>query len=215
MAGAYTKLLKYFKSNVGHEIDRNTLSNVAGVHEWARVIRQIRQDGYDIETTKDGYKLINKNKRKVKGRLGINKKVRFEILSKYNSTCQRCGRTPLDGVKLHIDHMIPFEISHDNSVGNLWVLCSECNEGKKDFFKDENPEILKEVLKEKSGNKRLRKYILLNPNKPLKPLTLQVISGVREWTRELRYIRQELGINLKWYPDKKYYYYELKSSKGS
>lgn len=213
MAGAYTKLLDYFKSNVGRELDRNTLSKVAGVYDWARVIRQLRQDGYDVETLKDGYILNSLSQVKKISRVPINRKLRYEVLSKYSFTCQSCGKSVKDGVKLDVDHIIPVDLGGTNDIENLWVLCEECNEGKKNFFKDENPEILKEVLKEKSGKQRLKKYILLNPYKPLKPLTLQIISGVREWTRELRYIRQEMGINLKWYPKKKYYFYEAKPSK--
>jgi len=210
MAGAYHKLLAYLMQQKGKVVDRGTLSKVAGVHEWARVLRQMRQDGYDLDTLRNGYRLNSLVKKRLETKGNVNKKVRFEILSKYNSTCQRCGRTPKDGVKLHIDHIVPFNISRDNSKSNLWVLCSECNEGKKDFFKDQNAKTLRKILKEKSGKKRLGKYILANPNKPLEPFMLQIISRNREWTRELRFIRQELKIKILWNAKKGFYIYKTK-----
>ncbi len=44
------------------------------------------------------------------------------IRKRDNYTCQLCGNPGYD-----VDHIIPFQISHDSSPSNLRVLCHPCN----------------------------------------------------------------------------------------
>lgn len=63
----------------------------------------------------------------------INKDVRAFVMR--NQRCDQCGRTPSEhGVVLHVDHKIPRTWGGTDDVGNLQALCSECNEGKKDYY---------------------------------------------------------------------------------
>ncbi len=57
--------------------------------------------------------------------------LRFKVLHRDNFTCQYCGRTPKDGVKLEIDHIIPRKNGGNAVFENLITACSECNQGKK------------------------------------------------------------------------------------
>ena len=50
---------------------------------------------------------------------------RLEILSRDCSTCQKCGN-----FGVHIDHIIPWRVSKDNSNNNLQALCQSCNSKK-------------------------------------------------------------------------------------
>ena len=59
---------------------------------------------------------------------------RFDILKRDNFTCQYCGKTPKDGVKLHVDHIIPLDKGGDNSKENLITTCQECNLEKQDKY---------------------------------------------------------------------------------
>ena len=60
-------------------------------------------------------------------------RLRFELLSKYNFTCQYCGRkAPI--VVLHIDHVIPLARGGSTDKSNLTVACAECNMGKGAVF---------------------------------------------------------------------------------
>lgn len=58
--------------------------------------------------------------------------MRYEILKRDNYRCQICGSTAQDGVKLHIDHIIPVSKGGKTVPENLRVLCDRCNLGKSD-----------------------------------------------------------------------------------
>ena len=60
--------------------------------------------------------------------------LRYDILKRDGFRCAICGRTAADGVKLHVDHIIPVAKGGKTELGNLRTLCSECNEGKKDKY---------------------------------------------------------------------------------
>jgi hypothetical protein len=49
-SGARTKLREYFVANVGKVLDSETLRTVAGVSEWARRVRELRnEEGFNIQ----------------------------------------------------------------------------------------------------------------------------------------------------------------------
>ena len=58
--------------------------------------------------------------------------VRYEILRRDNFRCQLCGSSAKDGVKLHIDHIIPVSRGGLTKRNNLRTLCDRCNMGKSD-----------------------------------------------------------------------------------
>ena len=63
-------------------------------------------------------------------------KLRFEILAKYNFTCQYCGRKAPE-VILEIDHKYPKSKGGLSKIENYTVACKECNIGKGDCILDE------------------------------------------------------------------------------
>ena len=60
--------------------------------------------------------------------------LRYDVLKRDGFRCQICGRTAQDGVKLHVDHIIPVSKGGKTEMGNLRTLCSDCNVGKKDKY---------------------------------------------------------------------------------
>lgn len=60
--------------------------------------------------------------------------LRVQVLNRDNFRCVFCGRSPAtdEGVKLHIDHIIPFSKGGKTTPDNLQTLCNECNLGKSD-----------------------------------------------------------------------------------
>lgn len=57
---------------------------------------------------------------------------RTMVLERDNYTCQMCGRTRYDGVKLEVDHIIPVAKGGSDNINNLQTLCFDCNRGKSD-----------------------------------------------------------------------------------
>ena len=56
--------------------------------------------------------------------VSINK---FQVFMRDNFTCQYCGRTPQDGIKLVLDHIKPLKRGGKNKMENSITSCKECN----------------------------------------------------------------------------------------
>ncbi len=142
--GAKIKLREYFIQNVGKILDSNTLSKVAGASEWARRIRELRnEDGFNIITHNDrsdlkpGQYLLVDLKPLPSFERGISKEVRAFVLDRNGYTCQMCGASagephPFDKnrkTRLHIGHIIDKSMGGSDDSNNLKAICSVCNEG--------------------------------------------------------------------------------------
>ncbi len=200
------RMLNLLCNNVGTVISRDDLAAVAGAHDWQRSIRTLRQEGWQIEAVKDGYILHSAEQIDTgKKRFAIDAKLRYAVLHRDGSKCQRCGRTPADGVKLVIDHKVPVDWGGSTELDNLWALCTECNGGKKNFFSDYDAEIMKQIVSLDSGWQRLKRFFELVPNEIIEPIKLDVVSGIRDWERTLRAIREKEKMDIKWIPKSKEY----------
>ena len=71
-----------------------------------------------------------KPEKKRRKRKGIPGRVRIDVMQRDDYKCQMCGATTDDGVKLHIDHIIPWSKGGSNDEDNLQVLCHKCNLAK-------------------------------------------------------------------------------------
>lgn len=56
--------------------------------------------------------------------------LRYDILKRDGFKCQICGYSQEDGVKLHVDHILPVAKGGKTKKGNLRTLCEDCNLGK-------------------------------------------------------------------------------------
>jgi len=61
---------------------------------------------------------------------------RYKVLKRDNFKCVACGRNVEDGIKLHIDHKIPFSLGGLTTLENLRTLCGDCNISKSNKFID-------------------------------------------------------------------------------
>jgi hypothetical protein len=95
-----------------------------GLESEARIYYcQNRLDNQDLNQIKSFFE-------STKARRPIPLKLRDEILRRDNFKCVFCGRGANDGVKLHVDHIIPFSEGGSSEADNLQTLCEECNLGK-------------------------------------------------------------------------------------
>lgn len=203
MAGAKIKMKEYLLRHVGEDISRETLREVAGnIQDWQRSLRQLRQEtGLDIVATQTGYILTSAEPvRTPQIRRTIDSRLKYAVLQRDNSTCQRCGANihNTTNVKLVIDHKIPVEMGGETTIDNLWTLCSDCNGGKQAFFQDKNTERMKEIMQMESAAKRLKAYFELYPNIVIEPIKLSTVANVRDWERTLRLVRAKEGMLLEW-----------------
>lgn len=143
-SGARSKLRKYFLEHLGQTLESDTLRSAAGTSEWARRVRELRnEEGYQILTHNDRsdlkpgqYVLETPTPHPAFAR-EISKEVRAYVLDRNGFTCQMCGAAagethPHDlgrKTRLHIGHIIDKSIGGTDDPSNLRALCSVCNEG--------------------------------------------------------------------------------------
>jgi len=179
------------------------LRSVGEVSEWARYLRQLKQDSvidYDYDRGQNNYNItaIKDYKTSTK-RTGLTSKAKYRIRNRDGHRCQSCGKGPNDKVKLVVDHKVPVDCGGSHKDENLWTLCQDCNGGKQAFFKDEfEPEVMRLVFDQNSGYQRLKVLFENSPGKKFAPAILQGIAGVRDWERSVRSIRAKHEINIEW-----------------
>ena len=142
---ARDKLREFFEKNVGKVITTNELREVAGISEYARGIRELRdEEGMQIQSHHDAVDLkSNEYRLATLARLpaisrGISPQRRNEILERNGFTCHQCGAgagdpdpfNPQRKVRLHVDHIIPLTQGGTDDDDNLRTLCSSCNQGR-------------------------------------------------------------------------------------
>lgn len=142
--GSRAKLRDFLLSNVGKVLGSDTLREVAGTSEWARRVRELRnEEGMNIVTHNDrselkpGEYLLIDLKPIPAFERGISKEVRAFVLDRNGFTCQMCCAAagephPFDvgrKTRLHIGHIIDKSIGGTDEPGNLRAICSVCNEG--------------------------------------------------------------------------------------
>lgn len=142
--GSKAKLRDFFVENVGKVLDSKTLREVADASEWARRVRELKEEGMNIVTgndrsdlRKDQYILVDLTIKPSFER-GISKETRAFVLDRNGFTCQMCGAAagephPFDSgrkTRLHIGHIIDHSMGgSDDDPSNLRAICSVCNEG--------------------------------------------------------------------------------------
>ncbi len=142
--GSKSKLRQFFLDNLGKVLDAETLREVAGTSEWARRVRELRNEhGMNIVTHNDrsdlkpGQYILVDLKPLPAFERGISKEVRAYVLDRNGFTCTMCGASagephPYDigrKTRLHIGHIIDKSMGGTDDAGNLRALCSVCNEG--------------------------------------------------------------------------------------
>ena len=142
--GARAKLREYFLAHIGEVLSSDTLREIAGISEWARRVRELRnEEGWDIVTHNDrsnlkpGEYLLVSDKPKPAFARGISKETRAYVLDRNGFTCQMCGTAagevhPYDQgrkTRLHIGHIVDKSMGGSDKPSNLRAICSVCNEG--------------------------------------------------------------------------------------
>ncbi len=142
--GSRAKLREFFLDNVGKILNSDQLREIAGTSEWARRVRELRnEEGLNIITHNDrsdlkpGEYILLDLKPMPAFEREISKELRAFVLDRNGFTCQMCGAAagephPFDSsrkTRLHIGHIIDKSMGGKDEPGNLRAICSVCNEG--------------------------------------------------------------------------------------
>lgn len=189
--GAKTKILALLLKNVGKGVPRAKIITTAGGKvEWARRIRDLRQEGWDIEPVPGGYNLRSKVRRPAKAGRAISQKLRFKLIQDANGACLSCGARISEGAKLVIDHKIPLEWGGPTSEENLWAICTICNQGKRDHYSDQDADKMRAVMAIDDAKTRILEYFKLSVGRKVTKDQLMLVARISEWARRVRELRK-------------------------
>ncbi len=151
---ARDRIRSFFEENLGRKITTEEIARVAGIHDYQRRIRELRNDeGLQILSYRDRpdlkpkeYILVSLD-RLPRFSHKIDKTQRARILERNGLTCLMCGATagepdpyhPNRKVTLHVDHINPDGETVDD---NLRTLCHNCNEGRSNLAIPPTPNTL-------------------------------------------------------------------------
>ncbi len=142
--GSRAKLREHFMANVGKMLTSEELREIAGTSEWARRVRELRnEEGLNIVTHNDrsdlkiGQYILLELKPMPAFERNISKETRAFVLDRNGFTCQMCGAAagepnPYDQgrkTRLHLGHIIDKSMGGTDEPSNLKAICSVCNEG--------------------------------------------------------------------------------------
>jgi Homing endonuclease associated repeat/HNH endonuclease len=65
-----------------------------------------------------------------RGTRNINWRLRALVLMRDGARCQLCGAEARHGVRLHVDHIVPWSKGGETTLANLRILCEVCNIGR-------------------------------------------------------------------------------------
>ena len=142
------KLERFFKNKVavGDIVTNDQIRKVAAPGStYTRRIREMREDGWKIDTHRDDaslkpgeYRLAAPppSTRAYTFSRGISNRLRSAVLERNGFTCQTCGlgaeeTDPDTGrqVKLQVGHIVDRAHGGKDEMSNLRAMCSRCNEG--------------------------------------------------------------------------------------
>jgi hypothetical protein len=114
----------HFMANKGYEIEL--------FPSFKNINPEFKSFENEIKTTEQLPTVI----KDLRAKRAIPLSLRFKVLHRDKSTCLKCGKTPNDGIKLHIDHITPYSKGGLTVFNNLRTLCNECNIGRSNKYID-------------------------------------------------------------------------------
>ena len=141
------------------------------------------------------YRLVGLREDRPEGGPQINKTLRSWVLR--HGRCAQCGRTPEeDDVKLHVDHKLPQNWGGNNEPENLQALCSECNEGKKNYFSSmsgDTSEAIRQAASYDSPHMRIGEALKAAYPEPIRTDILETVASAKtyqeDWQKRCRELR--------------------------
>jgi 5-methylcytosine-specific restriction endonuclease McrA len=126
-----------------------------------------------------------------------NAKTRALVLHVAHGRCGMCGRTiEKHGITLVVDHKIPREWGGKTEPENLWAICEECNQGKKNLFASVDSVAMQSAIRHDSVHVRIGELLKgAGVGEPVPSHMIDIVANQDEWRkrlRELRYLGWEI-----------------------
>ena len=97
---------------------------VFSVHEMIDLLKEMKRTAESRTTAKYQRSLVSDS-------------LRYDVMKRDGFRCVLCGRDVSDGIKLHVDHIIPVSKGGLSTMENLRTLCEDCNRGKRDKYDEQ------------------------------------------------------------------------------
>lgn len=125
----------------------------------------------------------------------IDAKTRALVLHLAHGRCGMCGRTvEKHGVALVIDHKVPRAWGGKTQPDNLWAICEECNQGKKNLFASVDSEAVRAASQHESVHVRIGELLkAAGVRNPVPSYVIDIVANQDDWQKRLRELRY-----LKW-----------------
>jgi hypothetical protein len=98
---------------------------------YDRRIRELRESGWQIQTSGTKYRLTSRKKLPGNERKYPSAEQKRQVLERDKGVCQICGSTDM----LQFDHKVPQERHGQTDIDNLQLLCRACNVDKRGVCK--------------------------------------------------------------------------------
>jgi len=124
-------------------------------------------------------------------------KTRALVLHAARGQCGMCGRTiKKDGITLVVDHKIPRDWGGKTEPENLWAICDQCNQGKKNLFASVDSAAMRSAIKHDSVHVRIGELLKgAGVGVAVPSHMIDIAANQDEWRkrlRELRYLGWEI-----------------------
>lgn len=150
---AKERIVRFLREHVGETVTGEQVGEVAEIASYARRIRELRADGWQIASHHDDeslrpgeYKLLSDEKQPghYEFSQGLSGRLRAEVLERNGYTCQMCGAgagdlddlNPGRTVRLHVGHIVDRSHGGEDVPTNLRALCATCNQGAKNIVQE-------------------------------------------------------------------------------
>ncbi|HEV8711972.1 MAG TPA: HNH endonuclease [Candidatus Binatia bacterium] len=121
----------------------------------------------------------------------IDAKTRALVLHAAHGRCGMCGRTiDKHGITLVVDHKIPREWGGKTEPINLWAICEECNQGKKNLFASVDSAAMRSAIQHDSVHVRIGELLkAAGIGEPVPSHMIDIVANQDEWRKRLRELR--------------------------
>jgi len=121
----------------------------------------------------------------------VDLKTRAIVLHAAYGRCGMCGRTiAKHGITLAVDHKVPRAWGGKTELDNLWAVCTDCNQGKKNLFASVDSAPMRSAIKHESVHVRIGELLKgAGLGVPVPSYMLDLIAHQDEWRKRLRELR--------------------------